>query len=142
MHKSKKMNDQTFDVCPECGSKSITNHDRGELVCNECGTIIEEHIIDPLNKRRAYSSKEAENRNHMCPPSTTLNPDISFSTMIEKKNITDSNLKRAVAWDTHLPWNKRNKLIALTELKRISSILNIPKYIKETTLKVYEKAVD
>ena len=33
--------------CPECGSVNLTYDDqKGEIVCNECGLIIEEKMVD------------------------------------------------------------------------------------------------
>lgn len=33
--------------CPECGSVNLTYDDqKGEIICNECGLIVEEKIVD------------------------------------------------------------------------------------------------
>jgi len=33
--------------CPECGSTNLTaNKERGEIICNDCGLVIEEKMVD------------------------------------------------------------------------------------------------
>ncbi|MHA1391782.1 MAG: transcription initiation factor IIB, partial [Promethearchaeota archaeon] len=48
--------------------------------------------------------------------------------------------KRAVKWNTRITWEKRNILIATTELKRICSNLNLPNHIKLEAIKLYKDA--
>ncbi len=31
--------------CPECGSKDIGRDSNGEVICNECGFVIEEGFV-------------------------------------------------------------------------------------------------
>ena len=41
--------------CPECGSRSLTVNDiRGERVCDDCGLVVEENIIDPQKEWRSF----------------------------------------------------------------------------------------
>ena len=33
--------------CPECGSRSLTRDEtRGEVVCDDCGLVLEDNVID------------------------------------------------------------------------------------------------
>ena len=33
--------------CPECGSSNLTaNQERGEIICNSCGLVLEEKMVD------------------------------------------------------------------------------------------------
>ena len=61
---------------------------------------------------------------------------------IDKKSIKNPDLKRAAKWNTRISWEKRNFLIATTELKRICSNLNLPDYIKEEAMHLYKRAFE
>ncbi len=127
--------------CPECGSEIISQPERGELVCEGCGLVISEHIIDTAhNGKRAFTQQEKEKRESTGSPITLLLPDMGLSTVIDKKNLNDPNLKRAAKWNTRMTWDKRNMLLATTELKRIGSNLNLPNHIKELAIKIYKNA--
>ena len=46
-------------VCPSCGSTDlIYDTERGELVCNNCGLVIEENITDTGPEWRAFDSDQ------------------------------------------------------------------------------------
>ena len=41
--------------CPECGSINLfVNKDRGEIICKNCGLVIEEKIIDMGQEWREF----------------------------------------------------------------------------------------
>jgi transcription initiation factor TFIIB len=67
-------------------------------------------------------------------------PDMGLSTVIDKQKINNPDLKRAAKWNTRITWQKRNLLIASTELKRISSNLNLPNHVKEEAMRFYKEA--
>jgi transcription initiation factor TFIIB len=65
---------------------------------------------------------------------------MGLSTVIDKQKIINPDLKRAAKWNTRITWQKRNLLIASTELKRISSNLNLPNHVKEEGMRLYIEA--
>ncbi|MFX1323541.1 MAG: transcription initiation factor IIB family protein [Promethearchaeota archaeon] len=65
---------------------------------------------------------------------------MGLSTVIDKQKITNPDLKRAAKWNTRITWQKRNLLIASTELKRISSNLNLPIHVREEGMRLYIEA--
>ncbi|MFX1281071.1 MAG: transcription initiation factor IIB family protein, partial [Promethearchaeota archaeon] len=73
-------------------------------------------------------------------PISILLPDMGLSTVIDKSQINNPDLKRAAKWNTRITWQKRNLLIASTELKRIASNLNLPNHIKEEGMRLYIEA--
>jgi len=108
------------DLCPECGGSVISLNQIGEIVCSDCGLVIKERSVDLSHSdKRAYTSQEKSQREH---------------------TIKDPDLKRAVKWNTRITWEKRNILIATTELKRICSNLNLPNHIKLEAIKLYKEA--
>ena len=127
--------------CPECGGSIIFLSQIGENVCSQCGLVINERRVDFNHSgKRAYTSQEKTQREHTGAPISSLLPDMGLTTVIDKKSINDPDLKRAVKWNTRITWEKRNLLIASTELKRICSNLNLPNYIKFEAIKLYKEA--
>jgi len=129
------------DLCPECSGNVISLNQIGEIVCSDCGLVIKERSVDLTHSdKRAYTSQERNQREHTGAPISSLLPDIGLTTVIDRKKIKDPDLKRAVKWNTRITWEKRNILIATTELKRICSNLNLPTYIKLEAIKLYKEA--
>jgi len=129
------------EICPECKGNIISLNQIGEVVCSQCGLVINERGVDVNHSdKRAYTSQEKKQREHTGAPISSLLPDIGLTTVINKKDINDPDLKRAVKWNTRITWEKRNLLIATTELKRISSNLNFPNHIKFEAIKLYKEA--
>ena len=50
----KTSTDREVLECPECGGKLITDEERGETVCSECGLVVEEDEIDHGPEWRAF----------------------------------------------------------------------------------------
>jgi transcription initiation factor TFIIB len=133
--------DNISGTCPECGGEIISVEDKKELVCSKCGLVISERGVDYAHTgKRAYTESEKNKRRHIGSPISNLIPNIELTTIIDKKNIQNPDLKRAAKWDTRMPWKKRNLLIATTELKRISSNLNLPHHVKEEAIQLYRRA--
>ena len=129
------------DLCPECNGNVISLNQIGEIVCSDCGLVIQERSVDLSHSdKRAYTSQEKNQREHTGAPISSLLPDIGLTTVIDRKKIKDPDLKRAVKWNTRITWEKRNILIATTELKRICSNLNLPNHIKLEAIKLYKDA--
>jgi len=107
-------------LCPECGGKTIPIQEKGEIVCSQCGLVISERIVDISHTdKRAFTKQEKEKRERTGSPISILLPDMGLSTIIDKSNIKSPDLKRAAKWNSRMTWDKRNMLIATTELKRM-----------------------
>ena len=129
------------ELCPECGGIIVSISQIGETVCSQCGLVITERSVDSSHSdKRAYTSQEKELREHTGAPISILLPDIGLTTVINRKDIKDPDLKRAVKWNTRMTWEKRNILIATTELKRICSNLNLPNHVKVEAIRLYKEA--
>ena len=134
-------NNVLANVCPECGGSIIPLINTGDVVCNQCGLVIDEKNVDfSRNGRRAYTSQEKNNREQTGAPISILLPDMGLSTVIDRKKISNPDLKRAAKWNTRITWQKRNLLIASTELKRIGTNLNLPNYVREDAMRLYKEA--
>ena len=127
--------------CPECMGKVISLLERGEIVCGQCGLVINERIVDVSHSgKRAFTKQEKESRERTGSPISILLPDMGLSTIIDKSNIKNPDLKRAAKWNSRMTWDKRNMLIATTELKRIGSNLTLPTHVKKTAIRLYIEA--
>ncbi|KON26451.1 hypothetical protein AC481_07215 [miscellaneous Crenarchaeota group archaeon SMTZ-80] len=130
-----------LNICPECGGSILFIEEKGETVCVQCGLIINDRIVDFSHSgKRAYTNQEKINREQTGSPISILMPDMGLSTVIDKQKISNPDLKRAAKWNTRITWQKRNVLIASTELKRIASNLNLPNHIKEDAMRLYIEA--
>jgi transcription initiation factor TFIIB len=129
-----------LNYCNECGGYIIFNPELGEEVCSQCGLVINERVVDYSHgDKRIYNQQERLEREQTGPVITSLTPNVGLHTVILKDKIKNPNLKRAAKWNSRMTWEERNLLIATTELKRISSNLNLPDYVKQAAIKLYKK---
>ncbi|MFX1558789.1 MAG: transcription initiation factor IIB family protein, partial [Promethearchaeota archaeon] len=130
-----------LNLCPECGGKTISIQEKGEIVCSSCGLVISERSLDISHSgKRAFTKQEKERRERTGSPISILLPDMGLSTVIDKSSIKNPDLKRAAKWNSRMTWDKRNMLIATTELKRIGSNLNLPDHVKKSAIRLYIEA--
>ncbi|MBN1803412.1 MAG: transcription initiation factor IIB family protein [Candidatus Lokiarchaeota archaeon] len=127
-------------LCPECGGDTISIQERGETVCKHCGLVVGEKGLDISHSGiRAYTKQEKDKKERTGCPISILMPDIGLSTIIDRAKIKNPDLRRAAKWNTHLTWEKRNMLIAITELKRIGGNLNFPERVKKAAIRLYKE---
>jgi len=130
-----------LNLCPECEGKTISIQEKGEVVCSSCGLVISERSLDVSHSgKRAFTKQEKERRERTGSPISILLPDMGLSTVIDKSSIKNPDLKRAAKWNSRMTWDKRNMLIATTELKRIGSNLNLPDHVKKSAIRLYIEA--
>ena len=85
--KRDKPNIEEITQCPECGGTHLTkDYSRAELVCEECGLVIDEDFIDHGPEWRAFDSDQREKRSRVGAPMTYTIHDKGLSTMIGWKN--------------------------------------------------------
>ncbi|MFX0059891.1 MAG: transcription initiation factor IIB family protein [Candidatus Hodarchaeota archaeon] len=140
MEVKSELNDY-LNFCPECEGKTISVQEKGEVVCSSCGLVISERSLDISHSgKRAFTKQEKERRERTGSPISILLPDMGLSTIIDKSSIKNPDLKRAAKWNSRMTWDKRNMLIATTELKRIGSNLNLPDHVKKSAIRLYIEA--
>lgn len=136
---SENINNLNSYSCPECNGNLISLIERGETVCCQCGLILNERNI-VSNTPRAYNSEQIKQKYRTGPPINPMLPDIGLCVTYNNKT-QNANLNRAIKLNRYLPWDKKNLLIAMTELNRLCHILNIPEYIKRASFVLYKKAL-
>ncbi len=142
--------------CPECGSTHIIrDYERGELICEDCGFVIDDNFIDQGPEWRAFDMEQGEKRARTGAPMTMTLHDKGLSTEIGWKNKDSygkniptknrSQLYRLRKWQRRIRVSnatERNLAFALTELDRMASALGLPRNVRETAAVIYRKAVE
>lgn len=133
--------------CPNCGSNRIVESE-GELYCQNCGTVIEEEVIDTSKEWRAFNEEERSEKARVGSPITYTKADKGMGTKIghnaEMNQVSGdkrTQYYRMRKWDKRLGNSKSRGLQeALSQLKRISSDLNLPESVYEEAARLAEKA--
>ncbi|MDP3917351.1 MAG: transcription initiation factor IIB [Nanoarchaeota archaeon] len=135
--------------CPECNSTNIlADTDRGELVCKDCGLVIEERMVDFGQEWREFENDQ-EKRRRTGAPMTYTRYDRGLGTDIgQRGDIFQLDGKgmnkflRLRKWQYRISTAiERNLKLALAELKRVASYLKLPKAVEEEAAKIYTLAV-
>jgi transcription initiation factor TFIIB len=145
-----------IESCPECGSRSLTrDYERAEIVCNNCGYVIDEKIMDMGPEWRAFDYEQRVKRSRVGAPMTYTIHDKGLSTVIDWRNKDSygkdiaprkrAQIYRLRKWQQRIRVSnatERNLAFALTELDRVASRLDLPRNVRETAAMVYRKAVE
>ncbi|PSQ33714.1 transcription initiation factor IIB 3, partial [Halobacteriales archaeon QS_9_70_65] len=74
-------------ACPECSSEEIIKDgDRGELICEDCGLVVEEEHIDRGPEWRAFNHSERQSKSRVGAPTTQTMHDKGLTTQIDWKD--------------------------------------------------------
>ncbi|MHA1487292.1 MAG: transcription initiation factor IIB [Promethearchaeota archaeon] len=147
------MPQNNINLCPECGNTNLISDDsRGEIVCNVCGLVLSQNIIDSGPEWRAFSSEEANRKARVGAPTTLTIHDKGLSTMIGWKNKDafgksispkmKAEVYRLRKWHVRTRTNKsidRNLAYAMNELDRFASQMNVSRELKESAAHIYRK---
>ena len=138
----------------ECGSINLVFDDsRGELICDNCGLVIEEHIIDRGPEWRSFTTEEHKRKCRVGSPVNYTIHDKGLSTTLgygyrdsKGRNIAPRRraeiyrLRKLQRISRISNCRERNLVQAFRELDRLSSQLSIPKSTKEEAAIIYQKA--
>lgn len=146
---------QSTSVCPECDGLIIQDDEHGEVICEDCGLVLDTDMIDHGPDWRAYNSKERDEKSRIGAPATELMHDKGLSTTIgwqdkdayghaisEQKQ---AQLQRLRQWDERFRTkdaHERNLKQAFGEIRRMASALGLPNSIRETAGVLYRRAVE
>ncbi|PSP54778.1 transcription initiation factor IIB 2 [Halobacteriales archaeon QS_1_67_19] len=141
--------------CPECGGNLVTDDERGETVCTECGLVVDEDQIDPGPEWRAFDAKEKDEKSRVGAPTTKTMHDKGLSTNIgwQDKDAYGNSLgsRQRKKMQRLRKWNERfrtrdskerNLKQALGEIDRMASALGLPDNVRETASVIYRRALD
>jgi len=136
--------------CPECGGINLFyNNEKGEIICRDCGLVVEEKMVDTSQEWREFDSEGSEKRRRSGAPSTYTQYDQGLGTEVgQKADLFKLGTKgknkffRLRKWQYRISTAiERNLKLALAELKRVSSYLKLPKQVEEEAARIYTLAV-
>tara|TARA_Y100000034_G_scaffold134271_1_gene202213 strand:- start:177 stop:1127 length:951 start_codon:yes stop_codon:yes gene_type:complete len=135
--------------CPECSSINlILNKDKGEVICRDCGLVIEEKMVDFGQEWREFDDTGDKMRRTGAPMSYVkydkgLGTDIGQKSDLYKLTGKGRNkFFRLRKWQYRISTAiERNLKLALAELKRVASYLKLPKSVEEESARIYTLAV-
>jgi len=136
--------------CPECGGINLFwNKEKGEIVCKDCGLVIEDKMVDFGQEWREFDGEESESRRRTGAPMTYTQFDQGLGTEVGGKgdffklrNKSRSKFFRLRKWQYRISTAiERNLKLALAELKRVGSYLKLPKSVEEEAARIYTLAV-
>ena len=136
--------------CPECaGINLFWNKEKGEIICRDCGLVIEDKMVDFSQEWREFDSEGAEKRRRTGAPMTYTQYDQGLGTEVGqqadifKLGAKDRNkFFRLRKWQYRISTAiERNLKLALAELKRVSSYLKLPRSVEEEASRIYTLAV-
>ena len=142
--------------CPECGSQKVKkDSERGEIGCLDCGSVIEDNIVQEGPEWRAFDAEQRNARAHTGAPLKYMSPNKGLVTEIDQYNRDVRGGRIAASQQAQLyrmrKWHKRasisnsierNLAIALTELNRVASHLGLSESIRESSALLYRKCVE
>ncbi len=135
--------------CPECGSVSlIWNKKKGEVICRDCGLVLDDTMIDFSQEWREMEDDEDKQRRAGAPMTYTqydrgLGTEVGTRADLSRMGRKErSKFFRLRKWQYRISTAiERNLKMALAELKRVSSFLKLPSSVEEEAARIYTQAV-
>lgn len=140
-------------VCPEC-SGDVKQEDN-EVICTDCGLVIEEDQIDPGPEWRAFNHTEQQQKSRVGSPTTQTMHDKGLTTTIDWKDkdaygrqITAdkrAQMSRLRNWQERIRTKdagERNLQFALSEIDRMASALGLTENVREFASVLYRRALE
>ncbi len=131
--------------CPECGSVDLVYDDqKGEIICNNCGLIVEEKIVDGGQDVGGQFDKSDKKGRGGAPISmqkydkglTTNVGEISDIYRLEAGQTR--KFLRLKKWQERVSTSiERNLRLAMAELRRVASFLSLPSVVRDEASRVY-----
>src|SRR3989304_1978932 len=131
--------------CPECGSINLTYDPHlGEIICNDCGLVIKEKMVDTgVDLAGKFDKSEKKGRGGA--PISIQKFDKGLTTNVgEISDIykLDSGQTRKFLrlkkWQERVSTSiERNLRLAMAELRRVASFLNLPTVVKDEASRIY-----
>jgi transcription initiation factor TFIIB len=131
--------------CPECNSINLTyDEQRGEVICNDCGLLVEEKMVDTGQDPHGQFDK-GEKKGRGGAPMSMQKFDKGLTTNVgEISDIykLDSGATRKFLrlkkWQERVSTSiERNLRLAMSELRRVASFLNLPAVVRDEASRVY-----
>ena len=139
------MSSNFIKKCPECESINLTyDPNIGEIICNECGLVVEEKMVDSGIDIQGKFDKGDKKGRGGAPISmqkfdkglTTNVGEISDIYRLEAKQTR--KFLRLKKWQERVSTSiERNLRLAMAELRVVASYLNLPNVVRDETARIY-----
>jgi transcription initiation factor TFIIB len=126
-----------------------------ELVCEDCGLVVEENNVDRGPEWRAFNHQERQSKSRVGAPTTNTMHDKGLTTTIDWKNKDAygrslssekrSQMHRLRKWQERIRTKdagERNLQFALSEIDRMASAQGVPRSVREVASVIYRRALD
>lgn len=153
-----RIQEQTESVtgCSDCGNTNVIRDPvRGEVICTNCGLVLDSHMMDHGPEWRAFTSEERDKRSRTGSPIDYTRHDKGLSTTIDWRDRDANGRKLAPGLRAQIyrlrKWQirtrvhssiDRNLARAMSELDRITSQLSVPRPVKEASAILYRRTVE
>lgn len=130
--------------CPECFSVNLIHDEhRGEVICRDCGLVIEEKMVDLGQEWHQFDEGAKKGRGGA--PLSLQKFDKGLTTNIGEVSdiyrLSDKKTKkyfRLKKWQERVSTSiERNLRLAMTELRKVASFLNLPNVVREESSRIY-----
>jgi len=131
--------------CPECNSINLTyDEHRGEVICNDCGLVVEEKMVDSGQDAQGQFDK-SEKKGRGGAPMSMQKYDQGLTTNVGELSdlykLDPSQTRkflRLKKWQERVSTSiERNLRLAMAELRVISSYLNLPNVVRDEAARIY-----
>lgn len=144
------------EACSACGgTNSVVDYRHGEVLCNDCGLILNDKVFDFGPEWRAFDEDQMNKRARTGGPIKYAKQNIGLTTEIDRydRDIKGSAIptERKAQLYRLRKWQRRSRMgtsvdrnlsIALPELDRMCAHLNVSDNIKEECARWYRKCVN
>ena len=81
------MSQEFIKKCPECaGINLFINKEKGEVICKDCGLVVEEKMVDFGQEWREFDSQQSESRRRTGAPMSYTQYDQGLGTEVGRKS--------------------------------------------------------
>jgi transcription initiation factor TFIIB len=125
-----------MDKCPVCGGLLITDYERGEVVCMQCGLVVAEAVVDAGPEWRAF---EKEERARAAPLKLVVKTDMAVEAEHGVQWLRLAKFHRDI-----LHGYERRLVIIGGEIRRVKECVGLPQSVAEeaeSLVKKYFEAV-
>ncbi len=131
--------------CPECESVNLTyDEQKGEVICNDCGLVVEEKMVDTGQEARGNSEK-GEKKGRGGAPLSMQKFDKGLTTNVGEisdiyrlDSSSTRKFLRLKKWQERVSTSiERNLRLAMAELRRVASFLSLPTVVRDESSRIY-----
>lgn len=137
---------QHASACPECDGRLRAS--RTETVCTDCGLVVAEDQLDRGPEWRSFADDDTDPERTGAPLTRSrhdrgLSTEIGYSTRLTgRKRRRLARMRRQHDRARISSKVERNQVYAFTEIRRLTSQLDLPEHVRDRACALFESAQD